>query len=655
MSEQNAIQWPQGAFSLDMKERIANAKVLAVGAGGIGCELLKTLVLSGFKIVETIDLDTIEVSNLNRQFLFRKHHVGQSKASVAAAAVKQFRPDVSITAHQANVKESKYDIDFFKQFDLVLNGLDNLDARRHVNRMCLAAKVPLVESGTAGYLGQVSVHVEGQTECFDCQSKPVPKSYAVCTIRTSPDKPIHCVVWAKDLLFPLLFGPSDGENDLDPDGALIRGAKESAEGFARKVFTHVFDAKIREVLETAEKEVWEGRTPPRPISLEFLKLDSNAGVEIGNQNASSGSACATLGLTNQNEVWTVEQSAAVFIEAARQILENRSAEVGSLTFDKDDDLAVEFVSAAANLRSMCYHIPPQSLFDTKGMAGNIIHAIATTNAIISGLIVIEALKLLAGAGDASTCRASFLRQDLSNRKFIIPTMLEPPNPGCAVCGTARLQVRVNTKQTTLEEFLKKVLRNHLGMIEPCFSYTRATDYVSWLYEEGEGLEAEEIKENAAHLPKLLAELPAGGMVNNTVLDIQDQRQHLKLQMVITHQETWDEEVHPHKFVVEGEVPVVATAEEAGEDGGEGAAAAAAVQGGVGRKGGPLSLENADGTFNIVESEDEGPAVKPAQSKRKHVAGENGIDSDGGDGDAKRAKVATAAKGDDDDDDVIILE
>ena len=57
---------------------------------------------------------------------------------------------------QANIKEPQYGVDFFKGFDIVLNGLDNLEARRHVNRLCLAARTPLVESGTAGYLGQVT-------------------------------------------------------------------------------------------------------------------------------------------------------------------------------------------------------------------------------------------------------------------------------------------------------------------------------------------------------------------------------------------------------------------------------------------------------------------------------------------------------------------
>jgi tRNA A37 threonylcarbamoyladenosine dehydratase len=71
-----------------------------------------------------------------------------------------FCPDAEITTLQDNVKDKLFDIAYMKQFDIVLNGLDNVEARRHVNRLCLAAEVPLVESGTTGYKGQVlPVHV----------------------------------------------------------------------------------------------------------------------------------------------------------------------------------------------------------------------------------------------------------------------------------------------------------------------------------------------------------------------------------------------------------------------------------------------------------------------------------------------------------------
>lgn len=103
----------------------------------------------------------------------------------------RFRPDASIVAHFDNVKSASFDVSFFRRFDVVLNGLDNLDARRHVNRMCLAAQVPLVESGTAGYLGQVSVHIKGVCQCFECEPKPVPKTFPVCTLRNTPDKVRH--------------------------------------------------------------------------------------------------------------------------------------------------------------------------------------------------------------------------------------------------------------------------------------------------------------------------------------------------------------------------------------------------------------------------------------------------------------------------------
>jgi ubiquitin-like 1-activating enzyme E1 B len=105
-------------------------------------------------------------------------------------------------------------------------------------------------------------------------------------------------------------------------------------------------------------------------------------------------------------MWTEEQTACAFCTAVHAFLARRPGDVGASHFTKDDPLAVTIVAAAANLRARSFGIPEQSEFEAKGMAGNIIHAIATTNAITAGYITIEALKVLAGC--QSDCRTTFL-------------------------------------------------------------------------------------------------------------------------------------------------------------------------------------------------------------------------------------------------------
>ena len=77
-----------------------------------------------------------------------------SKSEVAGKAVTQFNPDIKINAHHGNIKEPKFGISYFSQFTIVLNALDNIDARKHVNRLCLATNKPLIDAGTTGYLGK---------------------------------------------------------------------------------------------------------------------------------------------------------------------------------------------------------------------------------------------------------------------------------------------------------------------------------------------------------------------------------------------------------------------------------------------------------------------------------------------------------------------
>jgi hypothetical protein len=136
----NRLRVTEGGLEFDTTCHHANTDICAT----------QVLVLSGFKKIEIVDLDTIDVSNLNRQFLFRREHVGMSKALVAAEQVKKFNPSakLQIVAHHGNIKDKKFGADFIQKFDLVFNALDNIEARRHVNRVCIAVDKPLIDGGT---------------------------------------------------------------------------------------------------------------------------------------------------------------------------------------------------------------------------------------------------------------------------------------------------------------------------------------------------------------------------------------------------------------------------------------------------------------------------------------------------------------------------
>lgn len=208
----------------ELVRRIKSSNVLLVGAGGIGCEVIKGLLLSGFENITIIDLDTIDVSNLNRQFLYNKSHVGQSKAEVSASvSVERFShrdpatglPISVVKPIHDSILNPNYNREFYRQFTFVINALDNNTTRVHVNRMCLAADVPLVESASASYNGNVRLIKRGVTQCFECEPpKKDENTYASCTIRNTPSLPIHCIVWAKHL-FAQLFGQTD--EDISPD------------------------------------------------------------------------------------------------------------------------------------------------------------------------------------------------------------------------------------------------------------------------------------------------------------------------------------------------------------------------------------------------------------------------------------------------------
>jgi NEDD8-activating enzyme E1 len=152
-----------------------------------------------------IHSDTIDISNLNRQFLFRKSDVGKFKAEVAANFVMRRVKGVKITAHNCKIQD--FDESFYKQFQMVICGLDSIEARRWINAMLVGiaeeggdtdALIPLIDGGTEGFKGQARVIVPSITSCIECQLDMHAPRAAVplCTIASIPRQPEHCIEWA---------------------------------------------------------------------------------------------------------------------------------------------------------------------------------------------------------------------------------------------------------------------------------------------------------------------------------------------------------------------------------------------------------------------------------------------------------------------------
>jgi ubiquitin-like 1-activating enzyme E1 B len=268
------------------------------------------------------------------------------------------------------------------------------------------------------------------------------------------------------------------------------------------------------------------------------------------------------------------------------------------------------------------------------MAGNIVHAVATTNAIVGGLIVIEALKVLReqglkakGAGDAADdagngvatpvpcapCpyRYTFVKQHKSNSRLLEPIDPDPPNPHCVVCGSARVTLVCDVESMTLGKLIEDVLKKKLGMNAP---EVNAPETI--LYEQDDGLDDDEIEQYTKNCASTLVNLPAGGVRHDTTLTVSDFSQKFDFELVIQHvpKEEWDEETDPDGYILRGDKVAAADVEENGAGDTNGAVA-----------------EDVDDCL-IVDGKDEVKAANVAAgTKRKR-------DDDDRDRDAKEIRI-----------------
>merc|ERR1719421_1181163 len=189
------------------QEQLGRLQYLLVGAGAIGCEMLKNWAMMGVgcapggQIVVT-DPDTIEKSNLNRQFLFRPWDVTKAKSETAAAMVRLMNPGMNVAAQLNRLgaeTEDVFDDAFWEGLSGVCNALDNVQAWLYVDQRCVYYQKSLLESGTLGAKGNVQVVVPRLTESYGSSRGPPEKSIPVCTLKNFPNAIEHCIQWSRDL------------------------------------------------------------------------------------------------------------------------------------------------------------------------------------------------------------------------------------------------------------------------------------------------------------------------------------------------------------------------------------------------------------------------------------------------------------------------
>jgi len=437
-----------------MMNRLFDGKVFIVGSGAIGCEHLKNLAMMGMRNQIVTDMDHIELSNLSRQFLFRKEDIGKPKSVTASLKIHQMNPDIKVYAQENRVSHLTsdiYDKKFYDSVDCVMNALDNVEARIFVDEQCVEYRKPLLESGTLGTKGNIQTILPYLTESYGSVRDPPEEQIPVCTLKLFPYHYNHVVQFARDLFegyfnrIPLNYRKAYVRENLekmtptdlmqcyeDCQTVLIYGRNfKHCIDYAYIQWHYLFQDQIDQILlkypenhlDDDGNRFWTG-TKKKPHSLKF---NSNDPQHMSMIVSFSNIWADCMGIPNKKRYIhtdiskykkfiakldipkpkqskdhsTTDIDTNTIIRLIGEILketkkrEKLFSEVESIDFEKDDDTNhhIDMITAVSCLRASNYSIEQKDRMETKKIAGRIIPALATTTSLVSGLASIELYKI----------------------------------------------------------------------------------------------------------------------------------------------------------------------------------------------------------------------------------------------------------------------
>ena len=443
-------------FGQEIQKLLSNLNIFMIGAGALGCEYLKNFALMGIstsekenKVIVT-DNDNIEMSNLSRQFLFKNCDIGKSKSKCACREAKKMNNKFNCEALQYLVCENTLDIfndNFWEKQNLIITAVDNLQARKFIDKKCTFYSLILIDAGTQGTNASSDIFYPGKTICLNDLPDPPHEKIAVCTLKKFPTKIVHCIEWSKEI-FKDLFEEGINElkmyvNDKDNSLKILRTKidnnelflklgkikhfsniienpnKENIIQFALFLFNYYFNISIQLLLKEYPldkrledgKLFWElGKKPPHSLEINIQEINTilffksfysiishiinyksiimeNELVDIINK------------LINNNALDNSEEIKIDDIETRLERLQIIKEKINSLipeVFEKDNDENnhVNFILSISNLRAENYKISKCNFLKAKEIAGNIIPAIVSTTAAITGIACLQIYTIL---------------------------------------------------------------------------------------------------------------------------------------------------------------------------------------------------------------------------------------------------------------------
>jgi ubiquitin-activating enzyme E1 len=488
-------------FGQKFQKKLGEQKYFVVGAGAIGCELLKNFAMMGLGCdggnVTVTDMDMIEKSNLNRQFLFRSWDINKHKAVTAVAAVHAMNPQANYKSMELRVgaeSENIYNDDFFEPLDGVANALDNVEARTYMDRRCVYYNKPLLESGTLGTKGNTQVVLPKITESYSSSQDPPEKSIPICTLKNFPNAIEHTLQWARDTFegtftqAPLTASQYIEEEGFKDKTLALPGAQpldtmetvarllvkerpsnfEDCVAWARLTWQELFHNQIAQLLHNFPPDqvtstgspFWSGpkKCPTalvwnseEEMHVDFVEAAANLKAEIygieKNKDRTviksiiakvnvpafepkSGIKIAVTDAEAQAQAQGGEMSDSDTLNAllseipVPEAFKKEKLRITPCEFEKDDDSNghIDFIVACSNSRATNYGIKTADRLTSKGIAGRIIPAIATTTSLVAGLIGLELYKLVQGHTNVEKFKNGFANLALPFFAFSEPIL-----------------------------------------------------------------------------------------------------------------------------------------------------------------------------------------------------------------------------------------